>query len=346
MKIRFIISALCASFVLCAGESYNFYMISDTHFGTAESYNQDPATPKRMRTKKDIHRADKAMPLYRAMFADMAKKADKDTRFIVHGGDMIEGLTKGAQVHQEQLENSIKLMQEYFKLPIYVVNGNHDAVGFGGREGYQKGLISYLSKITGKQLQTTNYSVKCGGDLYIFIDRYNKGHFKFIQQTLAEQKSKPRYLFIILHTDDVMPFYTEGQKRYFDLLSPYNAIVLHGHTHTAMMLHADNAGKSVTSFSLGTYLEPQPERNRYNGLDTNLDAPQISRRAKTPERTAYFAKEFRPNLKVYKNFSKSKKGAKFQGYAKISVSDEGIKVMMQSGDLSQEPINFDLRPAK
>ena len=185
MKIRFIISALCASFVLCAGESYNFYMISDTHFGTAESYNQDPATPKHMRTKKDISRADKAMPLYRAMFADMAKKADKDTRFIVHGGDMIEGLTKGAQVHQEQLENSIKLMQEYFKLPIYAVNGNHDAVGFGGREGYQKGLISYLSKITGKQLQTTNYSVKCGGDLYIFIDRYNKGHFKFLQQTLA-----------------------------------------------------------------------------------------------------------------------------------------------------------------
>ncbi|MBO5792039.1 MAG: hypothetical protein J6S54_06150, partial [Lentisphaeria bacterium] len=72
-------------FQLCAGESYNFLLLSDTHFGGADTYYNGPE--KIYRTKKDIYRADKAMNNVTAMFDDMVKKSDEKTRFVIHCGD-------------------------------------------------------------------------------------------------------------------------------------------------------------------------------------------------------------------------------------------------------------------
>ena len=53
--------------------------------------------------------------------------------FLLQGGDLIEGCNHNENVHKEVLTDALNLMKNYFKFPIYMVKGNHEAAGIGGR---------------------------------------------------------------------------------------------------------------------------------------------------------------------------------------------------------------------
>ena len=109
---------------LPGNDSYNFFMFSDTHFGTAKRFCTDPKAPKKHRTRKNIHRADKAMPHYKALFSHIARSADPKTKFIIEGGDLIEGCAVNEEAHKQELTDALAFMKKYFPFPIYMVKGN------------------------------------------------------------------------------------------------------------------------------------------------------------------------------------------------------------------------------
>jgi len=332
-KFLLLLTLTLTAWLLGAGETYNFFMVSDTHWGAPESFSTDP----KVKTKKDIYRAEKAAPLYHALFADIAKKSDNATKFLIHAGDMIEGRAKDEATHFAELEKSWTLMTKYVKLPIYLVKGNHDASGPGGKEAFAR-FMQAKSPVASPR---TNYTVSVGNDLFIFVEYHDA--LKFVRKTLAELKNTPRYIFLVVH-QDIVPFNAKSIKALCELAAKYNMIVLHGHTHSTRQLDfAPPTGGRLTTFSVGTYLNPDAKLMRYRKTVTdpaNVFARYLKKRCKTPEMKDMVTTGCVPYVS---NFAEFSSGQKMHGYAKITVSDSGVTVSLQSGDLTQSPVTTRLR---
>lgn len=336
MKKLLLSSALLAlAGWLCAGESYRFLMVSDTHFGSADSYYTGPE--KEFRSNKDPERADKAMPLYRKLFSAMA--AEPDVRFLIHGGDMIEGLAKDEAAHRAELGKAIALLNEYFKYPIHYIKGNHDDRGKGGNEAYRAVLLKEISRVEGRELAEANYSFHCGGDLFVCVD-FSTNWPVFLKKTLAEEKTKPRYVFLVIHFN-VMPFPFTKMIRAMKLLSGYDAIILCGHSHRNMLLQYRRGDTSVAQLTVATVVQPQEVQNRVRRMEDDLAAFKAGfrkTRLKKEAQIACFDAEWEPYLTAYRG---ARGGA---GYAKIEVSDAEVKAVFQSADLKRKPVVFQLKP--
>ena len=329
-------------FSLAAGESYNFLMISDTHFGSADSYYAGPE--RKYRTKKDIYRASKAMDNICAMFADMVKKSDDKTRFVIHAGDIIEGYTKNQTTHEKVLRESFDLMNKYFsKFPLYFVKGNHEAAGLGGKEAWKNIGLPELSKTVGKKLSNTCYSVRCGEDIFVFLDYSYKKHPDFLKKTLDSLDFKPRYVFAVIHYE-MVPYYFDIKQKVCNILAPYNGMILHGHSHRTQHLRYETANGLVTTFSLGTYIDPDLKKMRFIKTDDNFAnyAASLRKKAIRSHAVEFFEKNL-PGVTYYMEYSSR---AKWQGYGKIYVSDEGVFAELQSADLTDKPLKVELTKIK
>lgn len=332
-KFLFLLIFALTALLLGAGETYNFFMVSDTHWGAPESYSTDP----KVKTKKDIYRAEKAAPHYHTLFADIAKKSDGATRFLIHAGDMIEGRAKNEATHFNELEKSWALMTRYVKLPIYLVKGNHDASGPGGKEAFARFIQAKYPAAASR----TNYTVTCGKDLFIFVEYH--GALKFVRRTLAGLKTPPRYIFLVIH-NDIVPFNAKSTKALCALAAKHNMIVLHGHTHVTRQLDfAPTTGGRLTTFSVGTFLNPDAALMRYKKTVTDpahFFARYLKKRCKTPEMKNMVNMDCVPYVS---NFAEFSSGQKMHGYARITVSDSGVTVSIQSADLTQKPVETRLR---
>ena len=332
-KFLLLLSLTLNVWLLGAGETYNFFMISDTHWGAPESFSTDPKN----KTRKDIYRAEKAMPQYHALLGDIAKKSDNSTKFLIHAGDMIEGKAKDENTHYGELEKSWQLMTQYIKFPIYLVLGNHDAAGLGGKPAFER-FIKGKFPISSTRM---NYTATCGDDLFIFVEY--AGALKFVRQTLSGLKNKPRYIFLVVH-QDIVPFNIKPVQELCALAAKHNMIVLHGHTHgTRQLDFAPPTGGKLTTFSVGSYMNPDVSFMRYKRTITdtkNFFAKYQKKRCKTPTQQRITNVECIPYVS---NFAEFSSGQKMHGYAKISVSDSGVTVSIQSGDLTQTPVETRLR---
>ena len=341
-KFHCCLFVICTAALIYAEEEYNFFMISDPHFGAAKTYCTDPAVPRRFRTKKNIYRVDKIMHLYKALFADMAKKSDAKTRFLVEAGDLIEGGTHNEETHKQVLTDALNLLKSYFKYPIYMVKGNHEAFGMGGANAYQTILIPEIAKYAGKQkLDFSNYSIKQGKDLFIFIDYYaNAKGLQFLRNTLQEQKTKPRYVFLVLHLPLVpTASYAKEVFGICELLAQHNGIILAGHCHQNAVTHFEKDGKNLTQITVNSFIDVKPvQKMQLTPSLWTLERFHKYCLKRAKNNTAYIEalkNQWFPAIRDYKNFS----GA---GYARISVSDQGISVSFQSVDLSQKPVTIQL----
>ncbi|MBO5695833.1 MAG: metallophosphoesterase, partial [Lentisphaeria bacterium] len=249
---------LGSAFLLRGSEDYNFFMISDTHFGTAGTFCTDPKAPKKHRTRKNIHRADRTMPHYRNLFRQIRETADAKTRFLVEGGDLIEGCTRNETVHKQVLTDAVNLMKEYFKFPIYMIKGNHEAAGNGGEKAYQAVLLPEMAKYAHvSKLEEANYVIRQGRDVYIYLDYTSGNWFSFLEKTLSSLKEKPRWVFTVIHCP-LLPTWAfrKYALRTIELLSQYDGILLCGHHHANTVTRYEKAGKRVTQITVSTILQP------------------------------------------------------------------------------------------
>lgn len=343
MKFFFAMALTALSLCAFAGESYNFYMISDTHLGAAETYCTDPAAPKKFRTKKNIHRADKVMPALKAMFEDMVKKSDENTRFLFEAGDLIEGGARDEKTHEEVLRDALSLLNSYFKYPIYMIKGNHEAYGMGGEEAYRAALLPEIAKTIGQdKLDCANYTVTVGEDLFIFLDGYcgsRKKPWEFAGKILDGLKEKPRYVFVAMHNPVIPSHWDQETIRAFrDRLLEYNAVLLCGHCHRNTVTVFEKNGKKLVQITVSSFLEPNKKgeiRPAENTKDTMVEnyRKSLTARWKKEAFIPEFDREWAQYITDYRNFG----GA---GYARIDVSDSGITIDYQSRVLTQPPLTF------
>ncbi len=316
--------------VLSAEESYSFLMISDTHFGSADSFSEKIRGSKRTR-------ADKAMPLYRKLFKDMSAKKGL---FLIHAGDVIEGYAKDDDTQKKEFEKSIALLKEYFAFPIYYVRGNHETSG--GQYGYINGLLPEISKNAQTDLKVANYTVTQGDDLFIFVDCYSPGWLAFIDNTLKSRNKITRYLFIVLHQDLLLPFRDKAAQRIMRRLAEYNTIILHGHTHCTVKISQKIGSKTVSAFSVGTHLS-SPKAFPANAVtDFSKQLARINRQAgfdRYPSKKKFFDSESLPHISGFQDFSNN---GSVQGYVQIKVSDSGIHALIYGSDLKQKPLEVTL----
>lgn len=320
-------------FLLQGGEDYNFFMIADTHLGTAESFCTDPKADRKQRTRKDIHRADKAMPHYKALFANIAGSADPKTKFIIEGGDLIEGCARSEAVHKEVIADALNLMKQYFKFPIYMIKGNHEAAGIGGEAAYQAVLLPEIAKYAGvEQLKAANYTIRQDRDFFIFLDYSSPNWYEFLETELKSLKEKPRWLFVVIHPP-LLP--TSAFRKYalraVQLLSQYNGILLCGHHHANTVTRYERDGKKVVQMTVTTILQPVPAvRMRMKEKETNIRQFKAEYRKKAELKEKSFVRPFdlhwAPYLTDYRKFSGL-------GYARIYVSDDDVLLEYHGADL-------------
>ncbi len=336
-KFFFIVTAAILFFAATAGESYDFLMLSDTHFAPDSTFGSNPP-PK---VKRKLKRFDQAFPHYKAMFADMAAKSDANTKFLIHAGDMIEGWAHTPEAQLEQFQLIDKTLKEYLKMPIYMVRGNHEAAGHPGKIAYSKEIAPRMAKNAGQTPGTINYTVKYADDLFIFIDFYNKKSYDFTKKTLESLTKRPRYIFLVVHPDQ-LPHVYDDNIAMCKLLSQYNAIILNGHTHRTRVVKYERDGKKLTQFSIGSYL--MPTLIRYGKVDTDLPKYlkffRTSKYITSEEMRRTFDTEVAPFITEYRQYN-GIKGTP-AGYAKIHVSDAGITVTVQSGCLTDKAFEIPL----
>jgi len=336
-KHFFVAFAALLTISMAAGEAYNFYFVSDMHLGDKESYNMSKDNP--FRTKKKIDRADANMPVFDAMLKDMAAKKDAHTKFIVCGGDLIEGGGFNAETHGEQLSKYLNKVQKAVGLPMYPVNGNHDDWGLGGPEAFKAVAWPFIKAQTGGKLasdKAAHYVVRQGDDLYIFADYHTKGSGwdKFVLDQLKSIKGNVRYVFVVVHCN-ILPFPGKNNAAIRDELAKYNGFILCGHSHRNQVYVYGKDGKTVTQVTVGTcFGSPKPikaDRDQAAFFDWF-----IGHYCKNPAKAEEVRREFVPFTKDYVSYG----GA---AYARIYVSDEGVEVHYQASDLKQEPQKMKLR---
>lgn len=318
MKNRFVrtLSLLICGMAaaLGAGESYNFTFFSDTHFADPETYSHDPNDRFHFPDgKKDPLRPQKAMPVYRAMFDRMAKSFDKETKFAICAGDMIDGFAKSPELHAGEVQKAVDFLTRAIPRPVYIINGNHDTHSRGGVEAYHRVMLPYLEKLTGEKLTATDYTVRIGDDLFIFADYFGhrgKERMAFVLETLQKLTWKPRYVFVVIH-GPILPKGSPLHDRVLTELGKFNGFILCGHKHKMLLLECKTPDGVVTQFGATTLLQPVEARNRL--------FPPVTGDAALGKETVTVTF---PMTRIW--FCRG------QGYAHIFVSDAGVEAVIHS----------------
>ena len=333
----FAVLTVFAAFLLSAGENYSFFAISDTHFGMPENYAK-PAPGAKGWFCRDPERTVTALPVYKALFDDISAKAGEDS-FLIQCGDLIDGATLGLDVHKKEIASALELLDRHIKIKIYHVSGNHEDYGEGGKEAYEAVLLPAISASAGQKLAYGNYTFAKGEDRFIVLDWRGRSKWTdFLKKTLASLESRPRYLFVAIHT----PIIAAGNASSLvalDLLLPYDAIVLSGHIHQNMIAVYEKNGHAVTQLTVTTRL---PERSE----GKIVCAPRKSSLEKFKETAAAREKKTDRKAAIGKILSgvTSYTGISGCGYLKIDVSDSGVTAFYQGTNLAKKPAKFTLLP--
>lgn len=338
MKKLFQLLTLIICAAVCAGEEYSFYLISDTHFGSLESFGENP--PAKLKRKGVREKA--ALPLFEAMFQQMTERHGRKNAFMIHTGDIIEGNAVSKELQIQQFANAEKMLKKYFTCPIYMVRGNHEGAGKYGLAAYREYIAPAIAASAGYPADTVHYTVKRGEDIFIFVDAYTPGWQKFVYDTLDSLEKTPRYLFLVLHPD-LLPHAQMNVVNICRKLGNFNAVILSGHTHRTRLLKYTRDGKTTTQFSIGTHLTVPTGKMRYSQKFTDLDdllKPFRELRVRTAKQKAVFDNEIIPFLSEYVEYHDGSSRFFAQGYAVLTVNDSGVTAVIQSGELKQQPFEI------
>ena len=179
-------------------------------------------------------------------------------------------------------------------------------------------------------------------DIFIFLDAYANGWLNYVVKILKDMQDKPRYLFVVMHPDQ-LPHARKEVVTLFRMLAPYKAVILTGHTHRTRLVKYARFGNEIPQFTIGSHLYAPARVMQYKAKKTVMkdfleEFKQL--RVRTPEQTAFFDKEIVPYLSYYEEHYDGSDKYQAQGYAKIHVSDAGLIADIQSGDLNQKPFQI------
>ena len=282
MRRPLILLLLAASlFSACNNQdSYSVVILGDTHYDAAdpEFYHAGYTDPKPAR--EAAHRlefirngnmwADRSLRL----IDRAAGLVDKDTRYVLQVGDLIQGDTADSTTHVRFLDDAVNLIKSHVApdLPFVSVNGNHDRRGVDDalcRRAYKAYMMPRVSQELGQKITHTSYLFRQGPDAFVAVN-YGSSNLEGIKSLLEEARGS-RHVFVLIHTpvfpfDDPDIFHwfflgkrddsrAQERREMRALLASLNAIVLCGHTHDTELLDWEGDGGRITQMTMSSVWE-------------------------------------------------------------------------------------------
>ena len=345
-----LLSLVVLSVCVSAGESYNFFFLSDTHFGDEESFETEASVKWHFPATGNPRRCALCMPKYEAILEQIRNGCNDSTFALIHAGDFLDGFAKTPELHAGQFRKYLAFLKNKSGLKVLIVNGNHDMLGKDGSVVYAREMNPFIASMIGKPVDSTsNFTVWHGDDLFLFSDYYGvsaKHRCDYLVKKLGSLEKRPRHLFVVIHPNIIQ--YPDAQTTLLrELLVRHNAIVLCGHTHATQLIEYRDNGGVLSQFSVCALLSPNSAQN-YRKETTD----QEEFFARLAEDRYYTAKDKNGNLKhdytrefaevIAPRITRYWKAVGC-GFAEMKVSDSGVDAFVHSADANAKPIQVKLR---
>lgn len=168
--------------------------------------------------------------------------------FVLHVGDLVEGLCGSAELAARQNREALAFLGEHSTvLPFIFTKGNHDVTGDGAPEAFAEVCHPFLTQqrrlldAAAAPSESARYVVQQGPAQFYFFDAYDKQSLDWLEASLATRAAQ--HCFVVIHPP-VIPYGARAnwtvfgndkeaakREKLLGLLAQNHAIVLGGHIH-------------------------------------------------------------------------------------------------------------------
>jgi len=237
-------------------DSFSFALLGDLHFDRPDHHDMvwlkenKPDDIRQIenycRVTKDIH--PRLFATVRQTVSAANQGASSPMPFVLHVGDLVEGLCGSDALARKQCEEAIAFVRQAdLGAPFLFCKGNHDVTGPGAVDAYNQVLVPFVEQGVAKLKGDSNklkpyYSFEHRDAFFAFFDAYDAtASLAWLEAALAKRTA--RHAFVVIHPP-VVPygaratwhiFSSDKQKaqrtRLLELLGQNHAFVLGGHIH-------------------------------------------------------------------------------------------------------------------
>ncbi len=328
-----------------APSTYSFVYLGDLHFDKMSHHDLDwvkANMPADLRQIEDYSRiTQENTPGLFQRVQTVIEAGNGRIQMVIQGGDLTEGLCGTRELQETQFKEALAAIRHDIpKTPFLAVKGNHDITGPGAKEAYDRIMLPWLSRESGRPVDAASFFFTKGPDLFVFFDAYQNPNVDWLEKTLKENNH--RYAFIVMHPPAVpydarssWPLFsranqTETRERFLNLLGANKAVLLTAHLHKFGVV----ARKTAT----GTFVQL--------GLSSVIGAPEVAVKNHLEGVKNYSGKlvELEPEFQPPTKDERSKlleqekphithfEFADFPGYAIIHVSDARVNADIYLGN--------------
>ena len=316
-KILTLFVLSCLVFLKAADLSdYQVLWFGDLHYDEQIFHDQTKFkySPSQLKNFKSY---SKIWEIYTPPMLKVAKGGFLEkSQFVIHTGDWIQGDSSSEVEKAAHMKKGIEVVCAGMKVPFYPVRGNHDARGQGGMKGYKEVILPFISKQLKKEVNSLNYRMVYGKDLYLFMDSLDVD-YTWLEKELADS-AKFRWTFVVSHYPLVPPVTTtrwkfggkaDNVKRLLDLFMKHNVILLCGDAHEFEYVQYAKDGQKFTQLMANSVMPTKWK-------DTGFGPADVVKKLRERDKKAEFLKE---NLVSYRAWA----GA---GFAILRVNDKSVTV--------------------
>lgn len=253
---------------------YDVLWFGDLHYDEAKYHDASKYkyTPHQL---KNFRHYTKIWEQYSPPMLKTAKEmfADK-VPFVIHTGDWIQGDSSSETEKVAHMQKAIEVICAGIKVPFYPVRGNHDARGAGGMPGYTRVIYPFINRQLKKEVNSLNYRMEYGKDLYLFIDSIDVD-YGWLEKNLADH-TKYRWTFVVAHYPLIPPPTTtrwkfggkpENAKRLFELFLKHNVILLCGDDHKFELVQYKRGNQFFTQVMTNSVMPAKWKASEFTGKD-------------------------------------------------------------------------------
>lgn len=334
-------------------EPFSFIVVSDIHFVRQEDYSTYNGLSDLVRS--NIRRSETTFIPFMKELKIHAETFLPRPVTIFSCGDIVQGSSVIPSVHFQNFirdYNSVGI-----PIPLFNANGNHEMVAAGMEEAYDSYFLPFMSRQTGKEINTRHFSLDFGNSHFVVIDGLPPNRksgddgqswdlldeqWFWLEADLESNKDKD-HIFIFSHApiwpvknNKVMYGYDQKKHRAFvDLLLKYNVRVFFaGHEHVNSLVVYKDEGKQLiqmipnSAIRLIDETSPSTPIREYTLQNVNPG-----------ERYHWQVLRYKDNIRYFK------KTNGLSGYFLVTVDGPQICVKMyrafKKGQIEEHKISFD-----
>ena len=341
-------------------DKYSVVILGDTHYDVMdpEVYHAgytDPNPEREANHRKEfVRNGEMWAERCPALVKRAAGLVDKDTRFVLQMGDLVQGDTATAEIHTRFLDDAMGLLKAGVApaLPLVTVAGNHDLRGNDDAvitQAYNDYMPARMSRELGKEIKDTDFLFDVGPDAYLVIN-FGKTTIEKVEKLFDASKGA-RHTFVVVHSP-VFPYDSakywwwilfgnrqdsRAEERRFarQLMASRNAVVLCGHTHKTELLDWYGDGGRITQMTMSSVWANESQ-GKYKVLASGADGYGSRSKFENEEAAKRLFEEYRPGILRYTY-------ANAAGSYKLFVEDNDVYVDFYAGNSPHLSERFYLR---